>query len=364
MTTPEISIRELQNARHDGLALYTVHYACESWHEAKDRPVGISCISLAHVNSGSEMTVSVTDRKLDSELYVLQSFFDFLRHNSDARLLHWNMNSSDFGFRAIENRYRFLDGTAPVKHPSERLYDLDDLIASRYGKGYADHPKLINIAKINEYHTRYFLNGGDEASKYKVGEHGDIRRSVAEKAHLLAFLAKRLLDGTLQTKGSGPYLPFAAARIDSVKTVVEIGERFLDVSRQLRRRHGGRPTLEVKDEYDAQDLFHALLLVFFRDVRAEEWTPSYAGGSKRIDFLLPEYRLAVELKHSRPSMTAKTVGDELTIDTVNYKQHPGTSHLVCLVFDPDGHLANPRGIERDLTGFRDGFNVTVRIFDR
>lgn len=106
------------------------------------------------------------------------------------------------------------------------------------------------------------------------------------------------------------------------------------------------------------------MLVFFGDVRAEEWTPSYAGGSKRIDFLLPEYRLAVELKHSRSSMTAKIVGDELTIDTVNYKQHSGTSHLVCLVFDPDGHLANPRGIERDLTGFHDGFNVTVRIFDR
>jgi hypothetical protein len=364
MTTPEISIRELQNARHDALALFTVHYACESWHEAKDRPVGISCISLADVNSGSEMTFSVTDRKADSELYVLQSFFDFLRHHSDARLLHWNMNSSDFGFRALENRYRFLDGTAPVKHPNERLYDLDDLIASRYGKGYADHPKLINIAKINEYHTRYFLNGGDEAAKYKTGEHGDIRRSVAEKAHLLAFLAKRLLDGTLQTKGSGPYLPFAGARIDSVKTVIELGERFLDVSRQLGRRHGGRPTLQVNDEHDAHDLFHTVLLVFFRDVRAEEWTPSYAGGGKRIDFVLPEYRLAVELKHSRSSMTAKSVGDELTIDIANYKQHPAASHLVCLVFDSSGHLANPRGIERDLTGFRDGLNVTVRIFDR
>ena len=364
MTTPEISIRELQNARNNALALYTVHYACESWHEAKDRPVGVSCISLADVNSGSEMTFSVTDRKDDSELYVLQSFFDFLRHNSDARLLHWNMNSSDFGFRAIENRYRFLDGTSPVRHPGERLYDLDDLIASRYGKGYADHPKLINIAKINEYHTRYFLNGIDEAAKYKAGEHGDIRRSVAEKAHLLAFLAKRLLDGTLQTKGSGPSLPFAGARVDSVKTVIEIGERFLDVSRQLVRRHGKRPTLVVNDEYDAQDLFHALLLVFFRDVRAEEWTPSYAGGSNRIDFLLPEYRLAVELKHSRSSMTANVVGDELTIDIAKYKQHSGTSHLVCLVFDSNGHLANPRGLERDLTGFRDGFNVTVRIFDR
>jgi REase_DpnII-MboI len=365
MTTADVSIRELQNAKHDALGIYTVHYACESWYEAKDRPVGISCISLADVSGGGDVTFSVTDRKQDAELYVLQGFFDFLRHHADTRLLHWNMNSSDFGFRALENRYLYLvAGAAPVRHPGERLYDLDDLIANRYGKSYADHPKLINIAKINEYRTRYFLNGQDEAAKYTAGEHGDIRRSVTEKAQILAYLARKLLDGTLQTKGSGPYLPFANARIDSVKTVMEIGERFLDVSRQLSRRHGGRATLLVNDEYDAQDLFHALLRMFFRDVRPEEWTPSYAGGNKRIDFLLPEYRLAVELKHSRSSMTAKSVGDELTIDIANYKQHPAVSHLVCLVFDAGGHLANPRGLERDLTAFRDGLNVTVRILDR
>jgi hypothetical protein len=120
----------------------------------------------------------------------------------------------------------------------------------------------------------------------------------------------------------------------------------------------------ITDEHDVQDLFHSLLLVFFRDVRAEEWTPSYAGGNKRIDFLLPEYRLAVELKNSRPSMTAKTVGDELTVDIANYKIHPSVSHLVCLVFDSGGHLANPRGIERDLSSFTDGLSTTVRIFDR
>lgn len=187
---------------------------------------------------------------------------------------------------------------------------------------------------------------------------------MTEKAQLLAFLARRLLDGALQTKGAGPYLSFASARIDSVKTVMEIGERFLDVSRQLSRRHANRPTLQVNDEYDAQDLFRALLLLFFRDVRAEEWTPSYAGGSKRIDFLLPEYRLAIELKHSRPTMTAKSVGDELTIDIANYKLHQAVSHLVCLVFDHSGHLANPRGVERDLTALRDDVNVTVRILDR
>jgi hypothetical protein len=85
--TPEVSIRDLRNARADGLGIFTVHYACESWFEVKDRPSGVSCISLADVAGGGDVTFSVTDRKEEGELYVLRSFYDFLRQHADARLL-------------------------------------------------------------------------------------------------------------------------------------------------------------------------------------------------------------------------------------------------------------------------------------
>jgi REase_DpnII-MboI len=64
-----------------------------------------------------------------------------------------------------------------------------------------------------------------------------------------------------------------------------LAERFHGVVRQLRERHDSRPTLAVADEYDVQDLFHALLSIYFDDIRAEEWAPSYAGGASRMDFL-------------------------------------------------------------------------------
>jgi len=60
--------------------------------------------------------------------------------------------------------------------------------------------------------------------------------------------------------------------------VSKICDRFNLVARQLRNRHESRPTLEIEDEYDVQDLMHALLRIFFEDIRPEEWTPSYAGG--------------------------------------------------------------------------------------
>ena len=52
----------------------------------------------------------------------------------------------------------------------------------------------------------------------------------------------------------------------------------------LGRRHQNRPGLEIKDEYDVQDLVRALLCVWFDDVMSEEWTPSYSGKCFRIDF--------------------------------------------------------------------------------
>ena len=76
------------------------------------------------------------------------------------------------------------------------------------------------------------------------------------------------------------------ARNDTDEVLERIFQKFHRVARQLRNRHNGRPTLDVNDEYDVQDLLHALLKMYFDDVRPEEWTPSYAGKSARMDFLL------------------------------------------------------------------------------
>jgi hypothetical protein len=365
MKVSQIRIRELRAALQDQAPIRVVHYGCESLFSVKDRPVGISCISLVDFESRGDVTFSVIDRKEDGEVYVLKSYFAYLGENPDARIVHWNMNRSDYGFRAIATRYTFLTGEpALYSHPGDRLYDLDDLVGARYGGGYADHPKLYNLGKLNGFATKHILSGPEEAERFDKKQHGDIRRSIVEKAQMIAFLARKLLDGTLETKGAGPYVSFAAASIDSVQIALALGERFRDVARQLRRRHDGRDTLSINDEYDVQDLYHSLLRIFFADVRPEEWTPSYAGSATRIDFLLPEHGLAIEIKHSRKSMSKKTLGDELTVDVAHYGKHPGVRHLVCLVFDEAGHIENPRGLERDLSRVHEGLAVTARIFDR
>lgn len=148
---------------------------------------------------------------------------------------------------------------------------------------------------------------------------------------------------------------------DIVGSVVELCSRFPLVVRQLRHRHANRPTLEVKDEYDVQDLLHGILHLYFDDIRPEEWTPSYAGGSARMDFLLKREQTVIEVKKTREGLAAREVGDQLLIDIQRYQSHQNCKTLVCLVYDPEHRIANPRGLEDDLSCDKSGIRVQVVI---
>lgn len=141
-------------------------------------------------------------------------------------------------------------------------------------------------------------------------------------------------------------------------------ERFHLVARQMRVRHASRPTLEINDEYDVQDLLHALLMVFFNNIRKEEWTPSYAGAASKMDYLLPELEMAVEVKKARQTLTTRELGQELIVDIAMYQNHPQCRKLLCFVYDLDGLILNPRGVEFDLSRQHDKLAVRVMIVPR
>jgi hypothetical protein len=131
--------------------------------------------------------------------------------------------------------------------------------------------------------------------------------------------------------------------------IKNICNRFHLIATQIRARHEGRATIEIEDEYDVQDLLHAILKLEFDDIRPEEWTPSYAGKSSRMDFLLKKEEIIIEVKKTRKGLAGKEVGDQLLIDIQRYKQHPNCKYLICFVYDPEGRIPNPRGIENDLS---------------
>jgi len=148
---------------------------------------------------------------------------------------------------------------------------------------------------------------------------------------------------------------------DSIFLLETIIDRFHLVAKQLRQRYDDRETFDVKDEYDTQDLLHALLRIYFDDVRVEEWNPSYAGGSTRSDFLLKDEKIVIEVKKTRNGLKSKQLGEQLIIDISKYKTHPDCKLLLCFVYDPDSYISNPRGIENDLNNGTSEMKVKVKI---
>jgi hypothetical protein len=136
---------------------------------------------------------------------------------------------------------------------------------------------------------------------------------------------------------------------DALSIVITLCRRFDLCVRQLQRRQRSRNPFTVQDEYDVQDLMHALLKLHFDDVRPEEWTPSYAGNASRVDFLLKREMIVVEVKMTRDSLAQRELADQLIIDKERYRSHSDCRILVCFVYDPEHRCTNPAALENDLS---------------
>jgi hypothetical protein len=134
----------------------------------------------------------------------------------------------------------------------------------------------------------------------------------------------------------------------TIDNVRKICKRFSIVARQLQDRHENRETLSIDDEYDVQDLFHTLLKIFFDDIRKEEWTPTYAGGAVRMDFLLKKEKIVIEIKKTRQNLKDKEIGNQLLLDIAKYESNPDCKILICFIYDPDGRIGNSPGLINDL----------------
>ena len=197
--------------------------------------------------------------------------------------------------------------------------------------------RLVNV--LEEHGFRYFRGGrvlpNDQAQ----------RNTVSEK-----------LSATIKAEVRKP---------STVEELLQTIVRGLPRSMHpLTHRRKGAVSLSFESEYDIQDLLHAQIRPWIADIRPEEFTPSYAGTSTRMDFLLPTHQLVIETKRVRDKSHANKIGDELIIDIEHYRRHPDCNRLWCVIYDQLQLIPNPSGLINDLEGQRstpDG-NVDIRIF--
>lgn len=237
----------------------------------------------------------------------------------------------------------FIQDIDAFKSETELLKQIEDF---QWGMNPGDYVRSRRPRYAFVQDVSVINNGLTTPPHIEVGEEIIFTFSLLTSYDNFEKLAHRLIR-QLEIKSSTSSEAEAGA-VFQQQALQAIIEKFHVVATQLRNRYNGRSTVLIEDEYDVQDLMNSLLRINFEDVRKEEYTPSYAGGSTRIDFLLKREKILIEVKKTRPSLRDKDVGNQLIIDIAHYKSHPDCKHLICFVYDPDNLIANPRGLEDDL----------------
>ena len=252
---------------------------------------------------------------------------------------------------AIENltvQLKTIDNfTSVFFSPDFHQWKIDTEIAIKRIFG-NNNEYLIYFKEIN--FTATYAREGD----YNNRTNGICPDGLQKSRAILQSMIKEIQDHWEEKNTNQPTIP-------DLNKIELLCNRFDLVARQLKTRHGSRNTIAINDEYDVQDLFHALLTLYFDDIRDEEWTPSYAGRASRTDFLLKQEQTIIELKKTSENLTDKKVGEQLIIDITRYKSHPDCKTLICFVYDPERRIKNPRGLENDLSKTTDGMIVKVFI---
>ena len=246
------SRKKLNEIYDDSINAYLIHYSCESFYAALGQPaVGsstrVTSIAVRNLKSGQAKSWSihksaqlkgqlanlaailpaavpttgqvtapetavpaeVLSATLDPlERDMLDGYFSFLAMHTESTFIHWNMRDDNYGFSALEHRYKVLGGMPTVLH-DHRKFDLARELVTLYGLKYAPHTapsgrkgRLMSIIEMNHITNVDALQGAEEAAAFVNGEYMKLHRSTLRKVDVLANVFDRTHDKNLKTNAS------------------------------------------------------------------------------------------------------------------------------------------------------------------
>lgn len=190
-----------------------IHYSCESFYDKTDgKSPRITSIAVRYLKSAQTTSFSIhqigerenfnlaqIENKYDElERKMLEEFFDFVRTHSGYKWLHWNMRDINYGFHALEHRFKVLGGQ-PVVINDEQKFDLARILIDMYSVSYAPHPRLPKLIEMNKIAPKDFLSGADEAIAFTNKDYVKLHQSTLRKVDVINNIAQRAYEGTLKT---------------------------------------------------------------------------------------------------------------------------------------------------------------------
>lgn len=206
----------LQNISDSSAEYLIIHYSCESFfnlpqgNTPRITSIAVRYFRNAQTHSFSIHKIAELKGILPNqinlhynqlELEMLDEYFSFVGRHLDFKWIHINMRNINFGFEAINHRYKVLGGI-PTSINDNLKIDLARLFVEIYGKHYSPHPRMESLYRLNNITMASFLNGEEEATAFNNGDYVALHQSTLRKVDNMHNVILLSVEEDLKTKSN------------------------------------------------------------------------------------------------------------------------------------------------------------------
>lgn len=137
------------------------------------------------------------------------------------------------------------------------------------------------------------------------------------------------------------------------------------IQKIIKNRRKDHLNFEIKDEYDVQDILYVILKSVFPNLRDEDAIPKVGAKTTKIDLIIREERILVEVKMIKQKDANEThFIEELKVDIESYHECKWLRKLFCFVYDPykkTKDISNFYDLNGERTKSEHNYNVEVIV---
>jgi len=214
-----------------------IHYGCSGFEEPEHIIYWIGAVYF----KDNEKTYFFEDGE---ETEMINRLKEFVDSNQEKTFIHWSMNSPNFGFTPIEQRYKKIMHSELSLSPTKQC-DLSEFLKEKYGVEYISRVggRLNNLAELNGF-------SGYQKTKEVIKKHEATKRlELIFSIYQAETQGKLKVLNTLDTDNPYPLL-FISGEIYSKfieYTSNHIIDYYLDYSYLKKRLENDQLIYRVKD---------------------------------------------------------------------------------------------------------------------
>lgn len=199
-----IGLKKIEELKSKKSRTLVIHYSCESFFVTHGRTPRVTSIAIRNRDNSNTVVFSIhlmaqikgkdlLNLSLQDfdylEKEMLKDFFVYLKKHQSYCWVHWNMRNANFGFEAIDNRFRILGGN-PRKIEDQFRYDLPEILGLIYTYDFEKHNtptkgQLLNLTARNKISSRDALKGKDEADAFENKDFLKLHMSTIRKVEMM-----------------------------------------------------------------------------------------------------------------------------------------------------------------------------------